>query len=53
MVLQCTVWDQMLWILCYEDARWALKQQGVLEIVFADDINGYKVHLGKEEDATM
>ena len=49
MVFQGTVWGPILWNVFCEDARWALEQKGFFGLVFADDINGYKMYRGKED----
>ena len=42
MVYQGTVWGPPLWNLHYADARFAVRQNGFHELVFADDLNAFK-----------
>ena len=42
MVFQGTVLGPTLWNLFYEDARRAVHETGFEEIVYADDLNGFK-----------
>ena len=42
MVFQSTVLGPSLWNLFYEDARRAIHETGFEEIVYADDLNGFK-----------
>ena len=43
MVYQGTVWGPTLWNLFYEDARRAINEVLYTEVVFADDLNAYRV----------
>ena len=42
MVFQGTVLGPALWNLFYEDSRRAIHETGFEEIVYADDLNGFK-----------
>ena len=42
-VFQGTVWGPILWSLFYEDSREAVQKNGFEELVFADDLNAFKV----------
>ena len=42
MVYRGTVWGPPLWNLHYADARFAVRQNGFHELVFADDLNAFK-----------
>jgi len=42
MVFQGTVWGPMFWNVFYQDADKAIRSNGFLEIVFADDLNAFK-----------
>ena len=43
MVFQGTVWGPLLWNLFFEDAASAIKEFLYEEIIFADDLNAYKI----------
>jgi hypothetical protein len=43
MVFQGTVWGPSLWNTFYEDARRAIKEWFFKEIVYADDLNAYRI----------
>ena len=47
MVFQGTVWGPPLWNCFYEDGRRAVNAKGVLETVFADDLNCFKCFDGQ------
>ena len=42
MIYQSTVWGPWLRNLFYEDARLALQDQELLEVVFPDDLNAFR-----------
>jgi hypothetical protein len=46
MVFQGTVWGPTLWNIFYEDARNAINEVFFKEVVFADDLNAYRVFPG-------
>ena len=50
MVFQGTVWGPSLWNLFYEDARKAIHEVFFQEVVFADDLNAYKVYPGDTDN---
>ena len=44
MVFQGTVWGPILWNVFYEDASSAIRSKEFTEIVFADDLNAFKIY---------
>ena len=42
MVFQGTVWGPVLWNVFYKDAQKAVRDAGIWEAVYADDLNAYK-----------
>ena len=46
MVFQGTVWGPMLWNIFYADASSAIRCKDFTDIVFADDLNAFRVYDG-------
>ena len=46
MLFQGTVWGPTLWNIFYADAKLAIREWLLTEIVFADDFNAYQYQLG-------
>ena len=53
MVLQGIVLGPMLWNIMYEDARRPLTECNFTELVYADDLNGWKEFGRNIDNATM
>ena len=52
MVYQGTVWGPCLWNCYFADARFAIRDAGFIEIVYADDLNAFKM-FGNWQDNEM
>ena len=50
MVFQGTVWGCILWNVFYEDSRRAITETGHNEIIYADDLNAWKVYQQDESN---
>jgi len=53
MVFQGTVWGPMLWNIFYQDAASAIRSSSFVEIVFADDLNAFKMYDNQADEKTM
>ena len=53
MVFQGTVWGPMLWNIFYQDAASAIRSSSFVEIVFADDLNAFKIYDNQADEKTM
>ena len=53
MVFQGTVWGPILWNVFYEDARNAINKSAFREVVFADDLNGFKIYRAGENNDSI
>ena len=53
MVYQGTVWGPTLWNIFYEDARRAILEWLFTEIVYADDLNAYRIFVSTTPNANI
>ena len=53
MVFQGTVLGPILWNVMYEDSRLPLVQQNFTDVVYADDLNGFKEYDRSVPDGTL
>ena len=53
MIFQVTVLGPILWNIFYADSATALQKHGYTEIIYADDLNGFKKYSRQVPDATL